>query len=182
MELPTPVIIPVVGVSHRQGVVRTLREGMHVLLRRDRANEFDANAIGFYTLRGDLIGYVPRNLTERLIKQGCERWGGVITEVLVGESNWGVRVKVTHSNVRDYPGDISPPAYIPPADIAGEDVADGDGQDLTAYGKSGRLLGKVDEVSDSLVRVRTGGEDGGLRIYPRSAVQLRAEVADTEAA
>lgn len=179
MELPTPVIIPVVGVSHRQGVVRTLREGMHVLLRRDRANEFDANAIGFYTLRGELIGYVPRNLTERLIKQECERWGGVITEVLVGENNWGVRVKVTHSNVRDYPGDAPQPTYIPPSDIAEDVEAVVDGQDLDAYGKSGRRLGRVDDVTETLVRVR---EEGELRIYPRSAVQLRAVDADTVAA
>ena len=176
IELPVPVTMAVAGVSYRQGIVRGLSENMHVILRRDHDNEFDENAIAFYTLNGDHFGYVPRAITERLRAEDpdCERWGGQIVDVLRGET-WGLRMRVTHSNVRDYPAKPKQSSYIQPVPIAIDEQDLPDGADgPIVFAKSGRLVGHaIDyDATAATVRVSTAGGDD-LRLYPAAAVTVK---------
>lgn len=173
IELPTPIIIPVAGVSYRQGIVRTLSEGTRVILKRDRDNEFDENAVALYTLHGDHFGFAPRTVAERLVADGCERWGGEISEVYRRET-WGVRVRVTHSNVRDYPTKPKHTSFIQPVPAELEDIETPDGIDSpVVFSKSGRQLGlAVDyDAEATTVKVTTG--DGEQRLFPATAVIVK---------
>lgn len=174
IELPTPVTMPVSGVSYRQGVVRSLEEGHRVILKRDRDNEFDANAVACYTLQGEHFGYVPKAIAERLVKDGCERWGGHVTELLIHDT-WGVRIKVTHSNVRDYPVQPKHTSFIaaqPPAELP-ETVPSEEASGPQVFSRSGRLLGVGQEQEEGSKVVRVIDTAGKSRIYPAAAVVVR---------
>lgn len=178
IELPIPVTMAVAGVSYRQGIVRGLSEHMHVILRRDHDNEFDENAIAFYTLDGEHFGYAPRAVASRMRSEDpdCERWGGQIIEVLRGKT-WGLRVRVTHSNVRDYPAKPKQSSYIQP--VALEEMADVDlpeGLDTPlVFSKSGRLLGRAVDYDATATSVKVSPLDGegDVRLFPAVAVVVK---------
>lgn len=173
IELQTPVTMPVSGVSFRQGVVRSLQEGDRVLLKRDHDNEFDENAIALYTLNGDHFGFVPRAVAERLSHDDCERWGGEVREVLRGET-WGLRVRVTHSNVKDYPSKPKHSSFIAPVPVELPDVEDDEeASGPVVFSKSGRQLGVADDYDpeSKVVKVSTG--DGESRLFPAGVVIVK---------
>lgn len=173
IELDTPVIMPVAGVSFRQGVVRSLTEGSRVILKRDRDNEFDENAIAFYTLDGDHIGFAPKAVAARLASADSERWGGEVESVLRGET-WGLRVRVTHSNVRDYPAKPKHTSFIEPrpVDIADEDMPEGaDGP--VVFSKSGRQLGLAVDYEEGAKNIKVVADDGSHRLFPATVVIVK---------
>lgn len=173
IQLPSPVVIPVAGVSYRQGIVRQLSEGHRVILKRDRDNEFDENAIALYTLQGDHFGFAPRAVAERLVQDGCERWGGEVSEIYRRET-WGVRVRVTHSNVRDYPTKPKHTSFIQPMPAELEDVQTPDGIDSpVVFAKSGRQLGLAVDYDASATAVKVTSADGSQRLFPASAVTVK---------
>jgi hypothetical protein len=90
--LTLPATIPVAGVSFRQGELRDVVEGDHVELVATDDNPHDANAVEI-RFSEKLLGFVPRAVAERLRASDAERWRGVVSEVLRGET-WGLRVTV----------------------------------------------------------------------------------------
>lgn len=173
IQLPSPVVIPVTGVSYRQGVVRSLSEGTRVILKRDRDNEFDENAIALYTLAGDHFGYVARAVAERLAADECERWGGEVSELYRGET-WGVRVRVTHSNVRDYPTKPKHTSFIPPMPAELGDSEAPDGADVPiVFSKSGRQLGTAVDYDAEAKTVKVTAGDGSHRLFPATSVTVK---------
>ena len=153
-EIKPSFTIPVSGVSFRQEVVRRLREGEKVLMVPDPNNEYDSNAIKMVNLAGQMFGFVPKGLTDKLRAHGEGKWGGIVEAVLSGHDTWGVRVHVTHKDVETSIGDAPEP------------------RPATASSASGRTLGvEVRESStEELVCIRT--PDGEEIFYPRSAVEL----------
>ena len=174
MKLPTPVIIPVAGVSFRQGVVRSMAEGQFVILKRDRENEFDENAVALYTLDGDHIGFVPRNVAERLTRDDVERWGGEVDQVLPGKT-WGLRVRVTHSNVPDYPVKPKHTSFIEPrpAELEPEELPDGAADAPVVFSKSGRQLGVAVDYDPTSKVVKVNAAGGSSRLYPAGVVIVK---------
>lgn len=168
--LNTPVTIPVNGVSFRQDIVRSLTEEDRVVLRRERDNEFDANAIAIYTLDGDHVGFVPRKIAERFAADPTERWGGVVREVLRGET-WGLRVAMTHTNIPDFPVKPRTVSYAPTTPVADAPTEAVAGE-VPVYAKSGRFLGTTaDPDGDGKVVVVTS-DSGDVRRYPTAVVTV----------
>lgn len=68
IQNPISVTIPVAGVNYkdRQSVIRELRIGQGVLLRREPYNPYDINAIRVETESGLQVGYVPREVASVL--------------------------------------------------------------------------------------------------------------------
>lgn len=170
--LDQPVVVPVAGVSYRQNIVRQLNENDRVILRRDRENEFDENAVAFYTLDGDHFGFLPKGVAEKFKDYPEERWGGRISEVLPGQT-WGLRVQVTHSNIPDYPVKPKSVSFIDPVEITEEDAPAGvDAESIKVFSKSGRFLGVTQcwEEGSKTVAVQIDGED---HLYPASVVTVK---------
>ena len=53
--------------------------GSALVLRRDRENEYDANAIAVETVEADVLGFVPRELAEEITPRlGGEPWSALV--------------------------------------------------------------------------------------------------------
>lgn len=170
------VVVPVSGVSFRQDIVRTMKEDDRVVLRRDRDNEYDPNAIAIYTLAGDHVGFVSRKVAERFADDPEERWGGIVREVLRGET-WGLRVAMTHTNIPDYPIKPMTATYspvTPPAATDDPSVTDGE---QPVYARSGRLLGTTSDPDGDGKVIIVQTTDGATRRYPAALVSVGKSVA-----
>lgn len=178
VKLSPAFVIPVAGVSYRQGVVRSLSPGDWVRLKREPDNEWDPNAVAFYTMNGDFFGYVPRDiLPKRFADRAIERWGGRVVEVLPSEGSWGVRVEICYANIDDFDTKPKNSSFIDASDVKDQIEAELTPSEEVphsiAFSKSGRILGYVSEPvgQSALVRVTpTGG--GEPRMYPVSVVVL----------
>lgn len=92
--LPIPSIVPVAGVSFRQGALRSCVEGDFVTIAAVSDNPHDPQACTVTSSSGELLGFLPKNLAARLRLREGECWTGVITSVLRGDT-WGLRLKIT---------------------------------------------------------------------------------------
>ena len=92
--LPIPSIVPVAGVSFRQGALRGCVEGDFVTITAVCDNPHDPQACTVTSSSGELLGFLPKNLASRLRLRDGVRWTGVITSVLRGDT-WGLRLKIT---------------------------------------------------------------------------------------
>lgn len=167
--LPRGAILPVAGVSYRQGAVRDTHVGQAVLLSHDVTNEHDRWAVAVHTCDGRALGYLPATagLAARLSRNvPGGRWAGHITEVLPGQT-WGLRITVDElidvgdtrvgsniGGVRDRgedehtPGEPSAPVHI--------------------YDTIGRCLGILIDRTDTLTTVQA--DDGTLKAYPNTVI------------
>lgn len=171
IRLTQPVTVPVAGVSFHQNIVRSLNENERVIIQRDRENEFDANAIAFYTLEGEHFGYMPRKVAEKFADSPEERWGGVVAQVLPGET-WGLRVQITHTNIPQFP--VKPkrlsytdaPVAAEPANMPPE------GDPGQVFSRSGRLLGVAVNFDPSSNAVTARDDAGVVKTFPAGAVTV----------
>lgn len=93
----------VVGVTfgNRQQVILRLSVGDIVWLRREPTNQYDANAIRVDAADGNQIGYIARELAERLAPSfdlHCKDIPATITALVGGsfsDSSRGVRIRFT---------------------------------------------------------------------------------------
>ena len=85
--------IHVAGVSFRQGVVAQIREGEQLLLAPEPTNKHDKNAIKVCRLNGELIGYLPREVSERVLLDAPARWRLLDPEVRITASLYGDHIK-----------------------------------------------------------------------------------------
>lgn len=157
--IPIPVTLMVKGTSYRQDVVRRVHEGLSVTAAHDPDNPHDAQAYAVRTLTGDLLGYLPRELTVRLAHPAYD---ATITEVLDGETI-GLRVKLlaplaAAPSVPSAPdgGDAHPDPVMP----SGPPV----------YSRSGRRLGTLLRRDRHQVHVTT---TAGVVPYPADLVEVR---------
>lgn len=168
-QLPQGAILPVVGVSFHQEAVRQCVAGQAVLLRHDVTNAFDPWAVVVLTLDGEQLGHLPgKTGLARRLSASCPGgvWEGLIVEVLEGDTT-GLRVRVGPLVEQEDPRPGSDREGVREPVDPYEEAA----PTQQAYGPGGRLLGEVVTSSETLLRVK--GEDGRIRAYPPSKVDVR---------
>lgn len=156
-------ITPVSGVSFRQEWVRDLKVNEPVFLRRDPENRFDAHAIRVENRKGDLLGFIPREVAPRVAAMDAPRWSGQVVEILKNQT-WGIRVRVTPVDT-DYPD-------LPDVTAEKVEVTTPTSPD-EVYSTSGRLLGSLVKKAGELVLVKNA--EGKTRAYPQSRVQITGD-------
>lgn len=182
--LPRNTIVMVAGVSFRQEAVRRVVEYDAVLIRHDQDNQHDANACEVVTVDGQMLGYVPRNLTARLagVTPGGV-WRGQVEEVLRGDTT-GLRVRLgdlvtagladagARSGGLRHRGDgtvESPDGTVQLAPATEPEPAPAPAAHV--YAKSGRLLGELLGYEGSRVHVLNA--QSVKATYPAAVVVVR---------
>ena len=165
--------------SFRQEVVRNLHDGAVIYLSHDAGNSVDPWACAVHTELGQIIGFVPKALAQRLTS-GSEggSWRGRVTDMYLWEGIWGVEIEVQEvcerRAVQQVPGLTNEPLTtvdLPPLTPVVEAQAEGE-EVLEAWTTSGRRLGVVDKVQDGFVQV---SGDRVMR-WPISVVTLLPSV------
>lgn len=170
--LPIPSIVPVAGVSFRQGALRGCVEGDSVTIAAVSDNPHDPQACTVTSSSGELLGFLPKNLAARLRLREGACWTGVITSVLRGDT-WGLRLKITERRDAKMETTIETPIPTKPGIAAG-----GVGRDMKSVwstGKkrvraiSGRDLGVLLSLDAERVTVDC---DGAVMTYPVQIVTI----------
>lgn len=93
--------MPVAGESFgkRQARIKKLKPGNIVILKREKNNQHDSNAICLYTTHGD-IGYIPRDRNQSLAKHldgggNLHAWVRQVTGGTKGKPDRGVVISVS---------------------------------------------------------------------------------------
>jgi hypothetical protein len=183
-RLPRNTVLPVAGVSFRQQDVRSMHVGDDVILRHDTANTRDPTAVTVESSDGRLLGYVPKasDLNVRLAgAQPGGVWSAVVIEVLDRET-CGLRIKlgelIGQSDPRfaaSLPGlrhrddGFPDPTSPPPTSLDQGEAAPEAPHERLVRTRTGRVLGKLAEVSGTRVRVTTRE---GVVAYPAAVVVI----------
>lgn len=64
-----PTVFKVSGVSFCKTVVETLQEAQVLTLEKDPDNKYDCNAVKIITLDGKMVGFVPKQFNQAILKK-----------------------------------------------------------------------------------------------------------------
>lgn len=93
--LTYPFTTAVAGISQYQAVAADVAVGDSVQIVHEPTNPFDANAY-MIVHRSLCLGYVPRAVAQRLVRNGAGAYSGVVVAVKAARATIGVDVQVLH--------------------------------------------------------------------------------------
>lgn len=64
-----PTVFKAAGVSFCKTVVETLSEGQVLSLEKDPQNKYDSNAVKILNETGEMVGFVPKQFNEAILKK-----------------------------------------------------------------------------------------------------------------
>lgn len=159
MSIRYPFVSKVVGISQYQQAASMLSVGAEVVIEHEPDNPYDANACVVH-VDGRTIGYLPRNLAQRVVNGGSTRLRGEVVNKHDTKATIGVEIRVIG------PFDAHP-AAIPSAATA-QAVSGG----LVVVAKrSRRVLGRLERVDREGRSVIVNDGNGSIP-YPDGLVDI----------
>lgn len=140
-------ITGIAGISFEQENARKVKLGDALVACRDYDNEFDACAIYVETKDGKRLGFIPASVANTLVREYGNNISlhGTVVEVLNGNENIGLRVKLVVSQ--------------PSVSKGGKDV----------FAPGGRRLGAFIEKKNNKVYIQT---EFGVLVLPEGVVTV----------
>lgn len=158
MQIKYPFVSRVVGISQYQNAASGCNEGMAVLVEREPENPYDSNACKI-TCGGETVGYLPRALAARLVREGGTRWDGIVAKKYDSKATIGMEIKITGGDTE-----------VGETSFKASTAAGGEGR-LVVVKRSGRVLGSLLRVERGARRVIVASEGGEIS-YPDGLVEI----------
>lgn len=164
--MKVPFTTAIAGIARRQDIATQVREGDWLQVRHDPSNPVDADAFAVTTAAGDLVGYLPAAVAERVAGAfgHNQPFEGEVTSKVggYGDKHVGLRIKLrpvsADSSTDDTQQDDAAAAMIPEA-----------GGQVQVQTRTGRLLGTFQARDGDVIVVDT---DAGPVRYPARLVEL----------
>lgn len=157
-----PFVSKVVGISNYQQVAVKCSEGMVVEVRHEPDNPYDQNACRV-VVGGETLGYLPKLLAARLMRDGSKNWVGEVAAKHQGDVNIGVEVRILREE-----GDEDTLGAERGMSAA---TAGAGERRVVVVKRSGRILGRLVRVERDARRVIVENESGTIP-YPDGLVDI----------
>jgi hypothetical protein len=158
MLVKYPFVSRVVGISQYQGVASRCTEGMVILIEREPENPYDANACKIMC-DGETVGYLPRTLAAKLVRNGGRYWHGVVAKKYDSKATIGMEVQITGGGEESHETSFK------------SSTAVGELERIVVVKRSGRVLGALLRVERGERRVIVASEGGEIS-YPDGLVEI----------